>query len=324
MRALVLTLAVTLAPLAGHAGVEQAVDDHILPAVAAFQAGTAALRSAAETDCTQEAVRPAYQSAFDAWMGLAHLQFGPLEEAGRGLSIAFWPDARGMVPKAVAGLVAEADPVVAEADAFAQVSVAGRGLFALEAVLYNESYDADDYACRLAVALSRDLARTGQALAVAWDGYAEILQTAGEPGNAAYMSEAEATRELYTALMTGLEFTKDQRLGRPMGTFERPRPTRAEAWRSGRSQRNVVLSLEALRGLAAELADAPATDAAFVRAIATAEALDDPVFAGVADPATRFRLEALQQEIASIQTAAATEIGAALGVSQGFNSQDGD
>ncbi len=124
--------------------------------------------------------------------------------------------------------------------------------------------------------------------------------------------------------MTGLEFTKDQRLGRPMGTFERPRPTRAEAWRSGRSQRNVVLSLEALRVLATELAEAPETDTAFARAIATAEALDDPVFAGVADPGKRFRLEALQQEIAQVQTVAATEIGAALGVSQGFNSQDGD
>ncbi len=188
MRGLVLTLALTLAPLVGHAGVEEAVDDHILPAVAAFQADAAALEAAAEADCTQEAVRPSYQSAFDAWMGVAHLQFGPLEEAGRGLSIAFWPDARGMVPKAVAGLVAEADPVVDDAGAFSQVSVAGRGLFALEAVLYGDSYDAEDYACRLATALSRDLARTGQELALAWSGYAETIRTAGEPGNAAFMS----------------------------------------------------------------------------------------------------------------------------------------
>ena len=324
MRRLSLTLALVAAPLSGHAGVEEVVDGHILPAVAAFEAAAADLADTGEADCTQDALRPAYQTAFDAWMGVAHLQFGPLEEAGRGLSIAFWPDTRGMVPKAVAGLIAEEDPVVDDVDAFAQVSVAGRGLFALETVLYGDGYGAGDFACRLATALARDLGRTGQELAAAWEAYGSTLRTAGETGNAVYLSEAEAMRELYTALMTGLEFTSDQRIGRPLGTFDRPRATRAEAWRSGRSQKNVVLSLGALRDLAAELAEAPETVAAFARAIGTAEALDDPVFAGVSDPQKRFRLEALQQEIASIQTAAAREIGAALGISQGFNSQDGD
>ena len=35
------------------------------------------------------------QAAFDAWMGVQHLRFGPSEVDGRSLSIAFWPDPKG-------------------------------------------------------------------------------------------------------------------------------------------------------------------------------------------------------------------------------------
>lgn len=311
------------------ADVDKVVADHILPAVARFAEETQTLADTALIDCSAPALRPAYQDTFDAWMGISHVHFGPLETDGRSLAIAFWPDPRGMVPKAVERLVATRDAAVDSETAFAEVSVAGRGLFTLEAMLYDDAqsgYGRGDYGCRLATALAIDLARTGRALNEGWHDYAPLLLTPGTAGNTAYLGERDAVQELYTALMTGLEFTKDQRIGRPMGTFERPRPTRAEAWRAGRPQRNVVLSLEALRGLAGTLAGRalPRTDAAFAAALAVAKALDDPDFAGVEDPAKRLKLEILQQKIAQIQQAASDEIGVALGVAAGFNSLDGD
>ncbi|MCH2119506.1 MAG: hypothetical protein MK161_17630, partial [Pirellulales bacterium] len=123
----------------------------------------------------------------------------------------------------------------------------------------------------------------------------------------------------------GLEFTSQTRLGRPMGTFERPRPNRAEARRSERSLRHVVLSLEAtweLAGLISNENDTLGT--AFQTAIGRAAALDDPVFAGVAEPQGRLRIEVLQQNIEEIRTILAEEVGPALGISAGFNSLDGD
>lgn len=311
------------------ADVDKVVGDHILPAVARFADETEALADTALIDCSAPALRTAYQETFDAWMGISHLQFGPLETDGRTLAVAFWPDPRGMVPKAVARLVATQDAAVDSETAFAEVSVAGRGLFALEALLYDDAqsgYGRGDYACRLATALAVDLARTGKALNDGWQDYAPVLLSAGKAGNPTYHDKREAVQELYTALMTGLEFTKDQRIGRPMGTFEKPRPTRAEAWRADRPQRNVILSLEALRGLADDLAGGavPRTDAAFEGALTAARALDDPAFAGVEDPGKRLKLEILQQKITQIQQAASDEIGAALGVAAGFNSQDGD
>lgn len=311
------------------ADVDKTVADHILPAIARFADETETLADTALIDCSAPALRTAYQETFDAWMGISHLQFGPLEADGRSLAVAFWPDPRGMVPKAVARLVATQDAAVDNEASFAEVSVAGRGLFALEVLLYDDAqsgYGRGDYGCRLATALAIDLARTGRALNEGWRDHAPLLLAPGKAKNAAYRNDHETVQELYTALMTGLEFTKDQRIGQPMGTFERPRPTRAEAWRAGRPERNVILSLEALRGLAETLAGGiiPRTDAAFEGALTAANALDDPDFAGVDDPAKRLKLEILQQKIAQIQEAASEEIGAALGVAAGFNSQDGD
>lgn len=321
------TFLLTAAP--ALAGVSEVIDDHALPGTARFASATAALGAAAEADCTDTALRPAYQDAFDAWMGIAHLTLGPLEEDGRGLAIAFWPDTRGMVGRSVARLVAEEDPIATSGD-YAEVSIAARGLFALERLLYDDDfagYATDSYRCALVRAMAADLAGLGREVDTAWrEDFAATLSSAGAAGNSRFLSQREASQALYTALATGLEFVADQRLGRPMGSFDTPKPQVAEARRSGRSLRNVVLSLEALRDFANVLSDAPTpkADAAFDRALTAAAALEDPIFAGVADPISRIRVEALQNDVRAISEAVGTEIAPALGVSVGFNSADGD
>ncbi|KZX92835.1 MULTISPECIES: imelysin family protein [unclassified Sulfitobacter] len=321
------TFLLTAAP--ALAGVSEVINDHALPGTARFASATAALDAAAQADCTDTALRPAYQEAFDAWMGIAHLTLGPLEEDGRGLAIAFWPDTRGMVGRSVARLVAEEDPIATSGE-YAEVSIAARGLFALERLLYDDDfagYGAESYSCALARAMAADLAVLGREVDTAWrEDFATTLSSAGEAGNSRFLSPREASQALYTALATGLEFVADQRLGRPMGSFDAPKPQVAEARRSGRSLRNVVLSLEALRDFARTLSDQPTpkTDAAFDRALIAARGLEDPVFAGVADPISRIRVEALQNDVRAIAEAVGAEIAPALGVSVGFNSADGD
>lgn len=312
------------------ADVDQAIDAHILPGYTAFAASTDALTSAAQADCTAAPLRPAYQAAYDAWMGVSHLRLGPVEKDGRILAIAFWPDPRGMTDKALKGLIADEDPVVKSPEAFANVSVAARGLFALERLLYDDAlsgYAQGSYTCDLVTAISVDLDGMADDILAEWqDGFAETLRTGGAPDNATYLSDREALQALFTVLMTGLEFNSDQRLGRPMGTFDRPRPTRAEAWRSGRSMSNVVLSLKALRALAGDLSvsEPEETLGEFESALSAAQGLDDPIFAGVATPPGRLKVEVLQQAINGIREAAAAEIGPQLGVSAGFNAADGD
>lgn len=313
-----------------HAGVKEAVEDHALPAFAGFTAGTQALADAARVDCTAGALRPAFNDAFDTWLGASHLNFGPVEQDGRNLAIAFWPDTRGMVPGALARLIADEDAAVADPEDFAEVSVAARGFFALEHLLYDDQYEgygAESYTCRLVTAIAVDLARMAAEIETEWrETEAPLLLNPGASGDRRYLTEKEVQQQFYTAIQAALEFDADTRIARPLGTFDRPRPTRAEARRSERSLRNVTLSLEALRDLSRKLTDReiPVTEEAFATALEVAADLDDPVFAGVEDPSGRLKVEILQQRIDAVAAAVAGEIGEEFGVTEGFNSADGD
>ncbi|SLN42875.1 Imelysin [Pseudoruegeria aquimaris] len=211
-------------------------------------------------------------------------------------------------------------------EAFATVSIAARGFYALEYLLFDPQFSGaanPAYHCTLVRAVTVDIAANAAAILDDWqEGYAALMIA---PGNDVYRSETEAAQQLFTAVTTGLEFTANARLGRPLGSFDAPRPNRAEARRSGRSLRHVQLSLAATRELAALVSGGNAeVDAAFAQAEERAEALADPVFAGVTDPLARFRIEALQQDIEALRRLLTERIGPSLGIAAGFNALDGD
>ncbi len=326
-----------LLPLAAHAQdrapiLMDVAETHILPRFAQLADATDALAAAAQADCApaSDGLRTAYGTAFDGWISASHLRFGPTETDDRAFAMAFWPDTKGFTPKALSRLIGSEDPAVNSADAYAETSIAGRGFLALERMLYDPAmaeHGDGAYRCALIRAIATDIDRNADAMNADWQTYAPQLTQQG--GDSPYRSGDEAMQELFRALTTGLEFTADTRLGRPLGTFDRPRPNRAEARRSGRSLRHVELSLIALRDLAARLSfDHPdiAADlnAAFARAIKRAQSLDDPAFANVGTSQGRFRVETLQQSINDIREIASTELGPTLGISAGFNSLDGD
>lgn len=320
-----LTLALLLAAPA-HADVADAVNGRILPDLAAFRDATQALADKAAQSCAPEDLRPLWNAAFDAWLPVSFLHLGPAEDQGRALAIAFWPDPKGIGAKQQRQLLASEDPVVNDPAAFAERSVALRGLFALERLLYPAQPLSGDYPCALTRATAADLARMAAEIDQGWrEDFAQTLLNAGQPGNTRYLTTDEARQALFTQLMAGFEFTADQRLGRPLATFDRPRPERAEARASGRSQRNVELSLQALLAFAEALAGPlPETRTDVEQALATTAALDDPDFSGLAQPQGHVRAEALLGLVRTAQDSAGAEAGAALGVEVGFNSADGD
>ncbi len=308
----------------GRADVSDAVEGQVLPGYTAFAAATSELSRMAEADCAPETLRGPYMAAFDAWMGVSHLRLGPVEEDGRALAIAFWPDPKGAGQRAVTALVAADGPPLDDPAAFAEFSVAGRGLFALERLLYGDV--TGPRSCDAIRAVADDLARMAQETERGWTGgFAEALETAGEAGNTQFLSAVEARQALFTQLISGLEFTADTRLGRPLGTFDKPRPERAEAHASGRSMRNVRLSLAALEAFATALVpDSLQTQAAFARARRLADGLDDAALSRVADPQVWLKVQILQQAVDAAKDAAMAELGPALDVGVGFNAGDGD
>ena len=332
LRSVVLALPLALLPFSVQADASGGiVDGLVLPAMDELAGSGTALAQAAEANCAgnDPALRDAYHTAFDAWVRISHLRFGPAETDNRAFALAFWPDTRGKTPKALAGMIAKENPAVADPEAFAEVSIAAQGYYALEYMLFDDRLMAQgsaEYRCALVRALSTGIARNTDAIRRGWAGsYAAEMRSPG----ARYRDAAEVKQELFKALLTGLQMTADMRLGRPLGTFDRPRPNRAEARRSGRSLRHVILALDALEELALELADdnsdtAAALKAQFETTLQRAGQLEDPVFAGVAGPASRFRVEALQQDVRDLTALAEAQLGPALGVEPGFNSLDGD
>jgi uncharacterized protein len=335
-------LAAPAAAETDHAALaDRALQQHILPGFERLQAAAEALDAAAGAACAGDGpidagpVRAAYGQAFDAWARIGHVRFGPAEEDNHGFAIEFWPDTKGSTPRTLAAMVAAEDPVVDDAVAFAGVSVAARGLMAIDQLLFDPEaapVEAGGYRCRLLVAITGDLAATTGRLVERWrDPWGGILTSAGDPANPVYLAPDESTRALYSALVDGLQADIDLRLGRPLGTFDRPQPRRAEAWRSGRSLPNLVASVEGMRALfdtvfapAVGPEEAGSVDRAFESALAAAGRVAAPIDVEVATPQGRIHVEALQGALRRVQTEVASHVGPTVGVTSGFNALDGD
>ena len=312
------------------ADIDKVIDDHILKNTAAFAQSTAEMVTAANTDCTPAGMKDAYNAAFDAWVQASHIRFGPVEDNGEGLAIIFWPDKKGMIPKNLYRMIESKDQVVHDAKLFAGYSVATRGFFALEQLLYDErfsDYAAGSYSCDLTRAITVDLARIAGETHAGWvNGYADTLRTSGADGNDIFLTEKEGPQALFTNLLGGLEYIYAQRIGRPLGKFEHPKPRRAEARRSMRSMRNIVVSLQALEEMTLILADGEAWETVelFASLIQYAKALDDDVFEHLDTHAANFQIQSLQEMVAGVHEAINAEVGSHLGVVAGFNALDGD
>ena len=309
------------------------VENHILPRFQTLAEAGQAFADAAAIDCTPASatLQNAYGTAFDAWIAASHLRFGPTEVDDRAFALAFWPDSRGAIPKSLGTLIREGDPIAQSAAAYQDMSIAARGFYAMEFLLYDPVISTagdDTYRCQLVQTVAADIAILTGDIADDWtNNYATLLTNPNADG--VYRNDAEALQELFKALTTGLQFTSDARLGRPLGTFDAPRPRRAEAWRSARTVRHVTVALENLADLANRLSqDDPALQAdlntVFALAMAQITALDDPAFAGVADPVSRIKVEAIRSRVEQIREITENDLGPHLGVASGFNALDGD
>lgn len=337
MRSLITAMFLAL-PTPSHAAdhsvtVTSVIDQHVLPGFSNLAQETKDLHAAATADCRAGSPRltQAFNDSFDAWIRVGHLRFGPTEFDDRAFALAFWPDTKGFTPKTLTRLMTARDKAAYDRDDFRQISIAGRGFYALEFLLYDAGLSTlgdAGYRCALTRAITQDIADNAAAILADWRaGYSDTLTRPG--AGRTYETAQESVQELYKSLVGGLQFTADTRLGRPLGTFDRPRPNRAEARRSGRSLRHVVLSLEAARELATMLAGddiplATTLGGAFDETLSQASALNDPVFAGVASPQTRLKVEILQQSITGLRNRITSSLGPHLGVSAGFNALDGD
>ncbi|MEV8465713.1 imelysin family protein [Fluviibacterium sp. DFM31] len=298
----------------------------------AFDSAAAGLAEVAAAHCTgevsEDALKAQFAATWLAWAPLDSYQFGPIQNIGAALTVNFWPDKKNFVGRGLRALLELPPEQQADPSVVAGASAAAQGLPALETLLYT-----DLPPCPAVVGISGYMAGLSNALYQLWfgpDGWADLARTTG-PDNPVYLSAEEFTKTLYTAVDFGLVRIEEARLGRPLGTYERSFPTRAEAWRSGLTNPIIHAQLRGLEDLIALgfAGDVREPDRAWIlqvfeQAHDRLDAIGVDISTAVEDPATRFRVESLQDKIAYLRSELAQTIGPELGVDTGFSAADGD
>ena len=338
-----------LAP-ADYARVNAAlVEAHALPRYERLATATEAFATAAEASCAgvedagREQLRKRFHDAMDAWMGVQHLRFGPVVSFNRAYRFYFWPQARGKVAEAIAEIAAAGEDVAALAARIESANVAVQGLLAAEVLLYDQRYlGADANGCGLLAAVAANM-RTMAAgiLADWWEGEAPFagLMAAPGPDNPFVEDHAAATLNFFQSLHDSLQLIHDVNLKPVIGeSAAAARPVLAESRLSGRSQRNIVVTLEALQALyvgegGAGLGDLTAVAdpkldrlmrKAFRLTLATAQSIDGPIEKAAAEPGLRPPVEKLAKQVRALRQIVKDRLAPALGLAVGFNALDGD
>ena len=317
------------------------IRDQIAPVTVALATEADALAAAMQTYCAApgtdslDAAQAAFHAVYDRWMTVSWVNFGPQVLLMRPMRLHFWPDSRNTLGRQLSGVLNTPREDLLEQETLAQASVALQGLPALERLLFEETPVAgDDYACDLAVAIAGNVQGIAAGLAAGWNDADHLAATL--PDGAAL------TTNLFQSVFEHLELIVTRKIEPVLGaSAEDGRPRLAENWRSERALRNIVMNLTAMSG-ALENADAtgftdvirdeaeqPQTAAALVgsieEALTIARSLEGrPVAEILADEAGRADLIRLAAAVDTARGLWMSEVGAALGLSVGFNRLDGD
>lgn len=330
-------------------------EQHVAPRYAALSDAATDFKKAAARLCRQPPPRQlsktitSFHGAMNTWMSVAHIQHGPIQLFMRQFRIYYWPDKRGRGRKQLRNMMAERDEAVLAPGRLENTSVAVQGLSAAEHILFDKTYakrlidgSESDYACKLLSAIAQNVEGMTAELAEAWRGeqsmFLNEIRAAGTPASR-FATHREATAAFVKGMHTSLQTIADLKLARALGkALDKARPKQVEAWRSGRSIENIVQALGAMRsmyegtnggGLRQLLSGASdglavRVSNAFTKSLGKARALSLPLGEAVRQPASRKQVEALLNEVRTLQHLVRGSLALAFGTPLGFNSLDGD
>ena len=252
------------APLAFRPVVETLVDRVIVPgyvgladASVATSDAMAALCGAPGTD-TLEGARDAFEGLAVAWSGVEMFRMGPARAENRYERMFFWPDRRGLGLRQVQGIIADEDPTATEVETLRGKSVAVQGLLALEYVLFGTGSDtladppADSYRCRYGAAIAGAISATSAEMLAGWvaaDGYGAVMRQPG-PENPVYRSHGEVVQDVLRSAREMIQIVRDIKLARPLGDSPAAAvPRQAPFWRSNLTIPTIRANLDAVKSL---------------------------------------------------------------------------
>jgi len=333
----------------GRAVITQAVEDAIRPGFAAFAEAAGDMRGAMDGLCAVpsadglEAAQGQFGAVVIAWSRIENYRFGPLMAQNRSDRILFWPDRKGIALKQVQAILANKDATATDPATLKTKSVAVQGLGALEFVLFGTGAET------LAVADGAFRCAYGAAIAAAVSDVAGEMRDEwfAEPGIASrmirpsetdpdYRSNDEVLQELIGVMAHGVEAIRDQRILPFLGRDgEASKPKSALFWRSNLTVPSILGNFEGLETLlvASDIWEYAPTEqfwigeqarAEFGKVKAEAAAVTGTVEEAVTDPAQKAALAGMVSSSQVLGKLTGEDLPAALGLSVGFSSLDGD
>ena len=327
---------------------------HILPRYEKFSSQTIKLDLAARQFCKAPSIanlpliKKKFHSAADAWAGVQHIQFGPIEEQLRLNRVYYWPDKHNTGSRHLGRLLKSEDETLLSEEQFSIISVALQGFPALERLLFSQSEQlfkqdrSSKFRCRLIQAISLNLREISAAVLKEWnDPNNPFLQVVTSSGVQIYSGENEIFQDYLASLYGNLRAIHDLKIHRTLGeTPESSRPRLADAWRSGRSLRNIILNLEAAQKLFEgegdfgiddfiEMLKPDSTTAKDFKTylkytLKTARSISLPLHQAVRDQQQHEQVERLKAQMLALVILVRTRVSTAVGMGTGFNFLDGD
>lgn len=265
----------------------------------------------------------------NAWSDVEILRYGPVSDDFRYERIAYWPERKNDVQRGMIRLLSDDD--VLTPDSMRGKSVAVQGLSALERLLYDtehrtalmETGAGAKRRCAAGAAIAGNLENLAREIVEGWPAVKDKIRAPDSP------VAREAVTRFATDLLTIYQITGDLKLDAPMGkTPSESKPKAAQWWRSGLSSQTLALNLHAAADMTWIVLGPGDEGTSLVRVIETAQRFAEnlalPLSEMVTDEAQRKNILLLRDAVRGARDLSGTYVPAALGITLGFNSLDGD
>lgn len=325
---------------------DRAVHQVYQPAAERFSLASEQLLAAASDSCelrsavALDTLLLRYEQAVEAFSALELYRTGPLLEENRQNRLFYWPDKRRVGERQMRALLADATAARLTADDVAGKSVALQGFPALERLLHGKrtplhfSEGSDTPDCQVVMAIAENIHAMATAIQEGWQDDAPQVMSLlkPEPGSDFYRTEEEVLRSLVTQILVGADVVQDRKLSAMTG--EQANIKAAPLWRSGQSLSMIRSNLESLRALSVDTGLAAATDLenelafefrsadGMLQKLLELPELTDGAGEFTADAESLLR--SLMAVVDGIRYTLNDRFVATLGISPGFNSEDGD
>ncbi len=322
----------------------------VVPAHESFSDAATAQAITMERLCAQPGTgslvdaRAAFETLALAWSRIEMFRFGPARTENRFEKLFYWPDRKGRGLKQVQAILATEDETASAAKRLSQKSVAVQGLPALEFVLFGTGADAlesgSTFRCTYGQAIASVVADNATALLTGWteaDGFADAMRNAGSM-ESPYQSHQEAVQDLLRAASEQVQIVRDLKISASIGAGpEKAKPKRAPFWRSDLTMATMIANLDGVAALLSgglvallpedEIRHASALDFEMSQARKTLDGLkstgsDWTALAGQTEGHQKLSYTLIP--LAGAIRVIAESFPAALGLTLGFNSLDGD